>query len=164
MAIEFEAKNVPIILKASGEIAQKVMFVRNLYDKAQEKISHFDRLRQQVLNVAVIVFSGVLAFVMKTDDIFVKCASCAAVPIVMLLFWYRDHRYHRSTHGFAASMYIFTQVIAHLIENPKDDVSFLQYHAAGETSVRRFSVHGLIYAVLSVSALLLGGIICWKAG
>lgn len=38
----FEDKNIPILLKPTGSISGKIALLRNLYDKAHEKINHFE--------------------------------------------------------------------------------------------------------------------------
>lgn len=156
MTVEFEPKNKPIILKVSGNITEKVTFVQNLYEKAHDKINHFDRLRQQFLNYALLVFSGLLAFIMKTDNPPMQVVGCVGIVVLMVIFRYLDHRYHTSTHGFASSMTIFSQVIAHLLENSNDDVSFLQYHTPGEKTVQRWSLQTRIYFILALSGGVLG--------
>jgi len=158
--MEFRPKNDPIILTASGDIAEKIAFVRNLYDKAHDKINHFDRLRQQILNYALVVFSALLVFVMKTEDASLQILGCFGIAGVMGIFRYLDHRYHTSTHGFAGSMIIFSHVIAHLVNDPKEEVTFLQYHTPSEKTVQQCSLQTKIYCALGLSAFVLGTVIC----
>jgi len=157
--LKFSPKNDPITLTASGDTADKVTFVRNLHDKAHDKINHFDRLRQQILNYAILVFSALLAFVMKTEDALLQILGCLGIAGVMAMFRSLDHRYHTSTHGFGGSMTIFNHVIAHLLNEPKEDVTFLQYHTPSEETVQRWSLQTKIYIVLGLSAFILGTVI-----
>jgi hypothetical protein len=163
MATKFEPKNTPIVLKGTAKIEGKIAFVQNLYDKAHDKINHFDRLRQQLLNYAIIVFSGLLAFIMNTDSALMQVAGCMGIVIVMLVFRHLDHRYHTSTHGFGASMIIFTQVMAYLLNHPNHDVNFLQYHTPGEDTTQKWSLQARIYVILAASAGALGLIIAIMA-
>lgn len=163
MTVKFEPKNKPIILNPSENIPEKVDFVQNLYDKANDKINHFDRLRQQLLNYALLVFSGLLAFIMKTDKAPMQVVGCVGIVVLMVIFRYLDHRYHTSTHGFASSMIIFNQVIAYLLENSEDGVSFRQYHTPGEKTVQRWSLQTRIYFILALSSGVLGVIIAVMA-
>ena len=160
MPHKFEPKNKPIVLTANGNTQQKIAFVRNLYDKAHDKINHFDRLRQQILNYALVLFSALLAFVMQTEDDSLKILGCLGITGVMAMFRFLDHRYHTSTHGFGGSMIIFNQVIAQLLNDPKEGVTFLQYHAPSEKTVQQWSLQTEIYCVLGVSSLVLGVVIC----
>jgi len=156
---KFEDKNYPIIIKSTGNIPEKVRFVQNLHDKALDKINHFDRLRQQLLNYAFIVFSALLAFVMKTEDSLLKIIGCVGIAALMIMFCFLDQRYHRSTHGFESSIIIFNQVIAYLLESPQADVEFLQYHTPGEKTTQKYSLQTKIYVTMTISTIVLAFIL-----
>lgn len=159
MAVEFPPRNAPITLKATGDTVEKVVFVRSLSDGAHDKISHFDRLRQQLLNYGLLLFSGLLAFVIKAEDASLQILGCFGIGGVMAIFRYLDQRYHTSTHGFGGSMIIFNQVIAHLLNDPEEDVTFLQYHTPSEKTAQWWSLQTRIYFVLALSAVVLGTVI-----
>ena len=156
MTIEFEPKNRPITLRSSRSATERITFVQNLYDKAHDKVIHFDKLRHQVLNFAIVVFSALLAFVLKEDNISLQVIGCVGVAGLMVIFRYVDHRYHTYTHGFSGSMFVFNQVIAQLLNNPEEDISFFQYHTPSEEKVQQLSLQTIIYFALGVSALVLG--------
>ena len=130
--MEFEAKNRPIVLRPFVNVTEKVTYVQNLYNKADEKINHIDKLRHQLLNYALVAFSGLLAFIIKTESMRMQLLGCIGIFIVMLIFCLRDHKMHKYVHGFESSMLIFAQVMGYLLNNPEDDVKFLQYHSPGE--------------------------------
>jgi hypothetical protein len=115
----FEDKNIEIVLNPTDNINEKVVFVQNLYNKAAEKINHFDKLRQQQINYALLVFSGLLAFIIQTKNLRMQYVGCAGIAVLMLIFCFLDHRLHKYTHGLASSMLIFTQVKAYLLNEPK---------------------------------------------
>ena len=49
----FEPKNKLLVINRSkNNLAEKIAFIQNLHDKSNEKINHFDRLRQQLLKFA----------------------------------------------------------------------------------------------------------------
>jgi hypothetical protein len=155
----FEDKNKPIVLGPTGNISEKVALVRNLYDKAYDKINHFDRLRQQLLNYAFLAFSALLAFILKTENAIMQIIACVGIIFLMVMFRFLDQRHHKGTHGFASSMYIFTQVMAYLLENPAEEVTFYQYHEDGEKKTQRWSLQTKIYAFLAASTFALAVII-----
>lgn len=163
MAVEFEPKNEPIVLKANGIIDRQVALVQNLYDKADDKINHFDRLRQQVLNYALLVFSGLLAFIMKTENAWMQVVGCFGIVVLMVIFRLIDYRYHRFTHGYGASKKIFVRVMAYSLDNPKEDVSFLQYHTPGEKKTEKWNLQTWIYLSLGFIATVLGVVIAITA-
>jgi hypothetical protein len=160
MVIEFRPeKDIPIVLKASGSAVEKIAFVRNLCDKAHDKINHFDRLRQQLLNYAIVLFSALLAFIIKAENAQLQILGCLGIAGLMVIFRYLDHRYHRLTHGFEDSIRVFNQVIPHMLNDPKDDVSFLQYYRAREDTAEQRSLQTKIYFYLGLCVLILGVVI-----
>ncbi|MGD8787807.1 MAG: hypothetical protein PVJ60_10310 [Phycisphaerales bacterium] len=157
MGVEFEDKNHPIVLKPTGDMTKKISFVQNLYDKAQEKINHFDRLRQQHLNYALLAFSGLVGFVINVSDNRMQIIGCLGIILLMFIFSVQDNRMHKFTHGFTSSILIFTQVMAYLLENPQEEISFLQYHAPGERNAKWWkNLKVGIYGLLAIAAFILG--------
>lgn len=153
--MKFEPKNKLIVLKSSGNPNEKIAFVQNLYDKASEKINHFDRLRQQLLNFAFVIFSALLVFVIRSDNALMQVIACLGVSGLMVAFRYLDHRYHTSTHGFSASMHVFSHVIASLLDNPNEEVEFYQYCQEGENTVQKWSLQTKIYLMLVIVNVVL---------
>ncbi len=130
--MKFEAKNKTLVLKPSDNVSEKVAYVQNLYNKADEKINHIDKLRHQLLNYSLVAFSGLLAFIINTENVEMQLLGCVGIFFLMLIFCFRDHTMHKYTHAFESSMYIFAQVMAHLIENSMGNVEFQIYHEDGE--------------------------------
>jgi hypothetical protein len=122
--MKFEPKNREMVLQPTGNLAEKIQFLQSQSDAATQKINHFDTLRQQLMNYSIVVFSGFLAFVIKTDHQWMQVSASFAVVGIMLIFRTLDHRYHRFTHGFTASVFVFKQAIAYLLDNPGESVTF----------------------------------------
>lgn len=154
--MKFEPKNKEIVLQPTGNLIEKVQLLQNLYDKAAEKINHFDKLRQQLINYGLLAFSGLLVVVIQTNQVWMHVAGCFAIVALMVIFRSLDHRYHKATHGFTASMFIFSQAIAYLLDNPSEDVRFFQYHVEGEKTTQKWNLQTRIYTSLAAVAALLG--------
>ncbi len=157
--MKFEPKNRELVLQSTNNLLDKIQFIQNLYDKAAYKINHFDKLRQQLLNYGLLVFSGLLAFVIKTEQIWLHLAGCIAIIVLMIIFRSIDQRYHKFTHGFTASMFVFSQAIAYLLDNPNEEVKFFQYATEGEKTTQKWSLYTKIYFSLASAAVILGIII-----
>ncbi len=157
--MEFEPKNKLLLLKPQGSLSEKIVFIQKLYDWANDKINHFDRLRQQLLYFAFAIFSGLLAFVIQSDNVLAQMIACLGVSGLMVAFRQMDHRYHTFTHGFIASMFVFGQAIAYLLDNPIKDVQFYLYYTEGEKTVKWWSLQTKIYFSLAIITILLAAVI-----
>ena len=118
-------------------------------------INHFDKLRQQLINFSLILFSALLAFILKTEQTWMNIGSCLVVVVLMVIFRSLDYRYHKATHGFTASMFIFGQAIAYLLDKPSNEVRFFQYYVEGEKTTEKWNLQTKIYTALAVAALIL---------
>jgi len=161
----FEDKNKEIILKPDDMIPEKVAFVQNLYDKANEKINHFDKIKSQHLNYALISFSALLGFIIKTTDTNMQILGCMGIISLMAIFSIRDNKFHKCTSGYMSSMFIFTQVIAYLLNEPKEEVRFFMYHSPGEQKAQWWQSSQIrIYCLLALAGFILGIVIYLKNG
>jgi len=157
----FVDKNSRIVLKHTGSISEKCAFVENLYNKAMEKINHFDQLRQQHLNYAMLGFAGLWAYVLSTPTTGIRFYGGPGIVVLTVIFWLLDHRLHRFSHGFASSGFIFAQAHAYLLHEPTEDVEFWLYHWEGEKKANRWrTLHTWIYAALIVASLVMSVMVC----
>ena len=152
-----------IVLEPTDNMDKKYAFVQNLYDKACEKINHFDKLRQQNLNYALVIFSGLIAFILQTKGIEMKLTGCVGVILLILIFCFLDHRLHKYTHGFTSSMLILAHVMAIIIDRPKKKIEFYQYYKEGEKEAKFWkSRQTRIYCLLILVAIILGFVLYFK--
>jgi hypothetical protein len=156
---QFDDNDDPIILKSEGNLIEKINLLRNLYDKSYDKINHFDKLRQQLINFAIVVFSALIAFIIKTEDNLMKVLGCLGITVLMAIFRSIDRQHHKGIHGYFSNMFIFTKVTAYLLNNPKDDVSFTQYYEEGEKNAKQWNFQTRIYFILGFSSFVFGIII-----
>lgn len=155
----FKPENKLLVIEGTNFTAEKIAFIQNLHDKSTEKINHFDRLRQQLLNFAFIIFSALLAFSLKADNFFFLTIACSGVAGLMLAFRQIDYRYHMFTHGFYASSFVFTQAISTLLSNPDQKIEFYEYCVDGEKTAEWWNLQTKIYYILAVVSVALIGII-----
>jgi len=147
-----------IILNREGNLDKKLVFIQNLYDKTAEKINHFDKLRQQHINFALLSFAGLLGFIMKTEYKNMRYIGCAGIAILMLVFLFIDYRLHKYTHGFSSAMLKFAEAEAILLNKSDEELELLQYVKASECKAKSWkSLHYWLYAVL----ILASGVLAW---
>ena len=157
--MEFEPKNRNLILKPSGNVSDKVAFIQKLYDKTDDKINHLDRLRQQLLNFAILIFSGLLVFVTRSQNALAQTIACLGVAGLMTVFRHLDQRYHKFTHGYRGSMFVFSQAIAYLLDDPDQELELYQYCTEAEKNVEWWALQTKVYLALAGVTVLLAGII-----
>ena len=151
---------VEIILKPNGDPDDRISFIQNLYDKTTEKINHFDKLRQQHINFALVSFAGLLGFVMSTQYERMQYIGCAGIAILMLVFLSIDYRLHKYTHGFSTAMLKLVEAQAELLNNADKEVKFYQYYKKSEIKARTWRcLHYWLYGSLMIASVLLGLII-----
>lgn len=139
---------------------KNISLVREFFEKAWEKINHFDMLRQQLLNYALIAFSGLLAFIINTDNTQMQYTGCCGIVLLMVVFCLRDHRFHKYTHGFSAAAILQAQALRDLINEPNKKVTIRIYRSDAERyAVWWKSHHTRIYCLMIIAALILSVIL-----
>lgn len=149
-----------IVLAPASDLSERLALVKNLYDKTVDRMNHTDKLRQQNVNFGIIVFSGLLAFTMKTTDERMQYVGCAGIMTLMLIFCLIDSRLHKYLHGYTLAMLNFPQIQARLLADPIGEVRFLQYDRKGEADAKFWrSRNTWLFLALMVASLLLGLVI-----
>jgi hypothetical protein len=145
-----------ITLNHKGNLADKVSFVQNLYDKTAEKINHFDKLRQQHINFALLAFAGLLGFIVNADVQNIRYVGCLGIAVLMLVFLSIDYRLHKYTHGFSSALLRFAEAQAKLLNESDEEVKLFQYVRASEKKARSLkSLHYWIYFLLILTSGIL---------
>jgi len=139
---------------------KNISMVREFFEKSWDKINHFDILRQQQLNYALIAFSGLLAFIISTDNTQMQYTGCCGMVLLMAVFCLHDHRLHKYTHGFSAAVILQAQALRDLTNEPGKKVTIRLYRSDAEReAVWKKSHHTRIYFVMIIATLILSVIL-----
>ena len=149
------------ILTPEGNLSEKLTLIRNLYDRAGDRMNHTDRLRQQNTNFGLLVFSGLLAFIMKTDTKLMPNVGCAGVVMLMFIFSLIDHRLHKYLHGYTTAMLSFPKNQEQLLSGAEAQVR--QYFRESEAKAIWWKSHKTwLFTALIMASVLLGFVVSFR--
>lgn len=150
-----------ITLTPEGNLSEKLTLIRNLYDRTVDRMNHTDKLRQQNTNFGLLVFSGLLAFIMKTDTKLMPTIGCAGVVMLMFIFSLIDHRLHKYMHGYTTAMLSFPENQEQLLSGKEAQVC--QYFRKSETKAIWWRSHKTwLFAALMLASVLLGFVVSFR--
>ena len=142
-----------ITLKHSSDIKQRIDALKILLDKAESKVLHADKFRQNNMNYAVLIFSGLFAAALHWPGS--STILLIGQILTMLLFTAWDRKWHVTKHGWDNISKICYQNIINLTNEPNQDINFSRYNEEEANKAEWDSWQPLFYYFLLLGSLVL---------
>lgn len=146
-----------IDLNGSDDPGNRLTLLTALLASIDNKINHFDGLRQRNLILAMAIFAGISTFSLSASDQVQAVLTAVALMILMGLLWVLDHKLDRYNCGWQYTRSGTIRAMQAVVNQPKDDVSFPRYDVAGENHASRRGLKSLMHFLLLVGAVCLMG-------
>lgn len=149
-----------LFIKLNGsEDAKNIQFRINylslLQSNAIDNNNHIDKLRQNYLNFALLIFAGLTGFGISLSNRIERLFIYIPIPLIMLIFCLLDRKLHKLGHGWSHLRKIFTKKISEVINNPKDDTFFYRWYLESEKQAKLFRLQPIIYYSLISCGIIL---------
>lgn len=135
---------------------QRINYLSLLLNNAVENNNHIDKLRQNYLNFALLIFAGLFGFgsslFSKTEHLFIFYIP---IPLIMSVFFLLDRKLHKLSHGWSHLRKVFTKKISELINKPTEDISFYRWYPESHKYAKWYSLQSIIYFALIVGGIIL---------
>ena len=143
-----------ITLLGSSDVENRIDLLRALFDQSDGSLKHVADWRQRNMNVALIIFLGLLGFGIQQDELVYQLSSSISVFIIMSVFAFWDRKLHKSSHVLHATRDTFGILMSQVINNPDQDISYHRYRSDCEKDAEWFSFQPIIYYLLILSGLV----------
>lgn len=143
-----------IILSKNASLEEKLNLLRMLNQRVEEKINHFDGVRQQNLRYSILVFSGLVVFGFSIGQLVLRWFVAIGLTLLMTIFFLADKRLHRRTHAFRGTIYRSLQAISYLLSGGGDDITIWLYDKEAAEKAEKINLRLSLYCLLIAASIL----------
>lgn len=143
-----------ITLSQKSDLQDRIALLKAFFDQSDVSVKHVTNWRQRNMNVALVVFFGLLSFGIKQEELSYQLYSSISIIAISSIFTFWDRNLHKQSHVLLATRDSFGELMAQIINNPDENLSFYRYRFECEKEAEWISFQPVVYYLLILSGIL----------